>query len=168
MKAIYYAVLDKDNYEIFDEMKFAVKYKPKFIISKASKGIHKTKFPQRTVEDEHFIINFYNSSGSWNELEKNEWKVRRLIDPVRYGIVLQIYVRDPYGKVRIFDTYNVNDHNKAGLHYGNRFFNNIESLVEFYYFFDKLASYKDWNEVEDLLKRKDENLAAEIAKVFSW
>jgi hypothetical protein len=141
-----------NKYEIFETLKTTLNDAPDFIIAVKSKGIHITKFPERTVEDEHFEIQYYNNSGKEIIFRKDNWKVIDMSDPLRYNIVLNIKISDPLGKIRIFDGWN------ALCHFESVFTNRIEDLINFYYMFDWISEFENWelaeNEIFEFRKKK--------------
>jgi hypothetical protein len=86
-----------------------------------------------------------NSKGEPSHIYSNGWQAYGIEDPIRYGRVLSLKIRDPEGRVRLF-----NDHYPA--HYENRFFNNIKNMMELVKTVQALASYKNWKEIEGLIK----------------
>ena len=162
MAALFYAINKDDTFEKFDEMKFAIKANPEFIILMTSKGMSITKFPERIVETEHFNICFYDNKGNELQLEyKNGWKIYEIYDPTGYGCVLSLKIRDSDGKVKVFGDFPLADFNRG-------FFNDVEDLVQLKRFFDCLKNYTNW---DDLLKKIKVNRADQpeiIRKVFEY
>ena len=64
---------------------------------------------------------------------------------MRYGRVLSLKIRDPEGRVRLF-----NDRYPA--HYENRFFNHIDDMIDLVKTVRALALYESWKVIEDLIK----------------
>ena len=145
MSTIYYAVSRGDSYELYEELEFAIKSRPKYIFSLRSIGITKSVFPERTVENEHFIIDYLNSKGEKATIEKKGWKAYDIVDPERYGMVLKLKIRDPEGIIRLFDS-------NRQAHYENRFHNSIGSLIELVNFIKYLSQFKNWKEFEKKTK----------------
>ena len=159
MSKTFYAIFSPDSYELFDNLEFAVKMKPQFIFSYESKGICVTKYPERTDESEHFNIEYYNSNGNCTDIEAGGWKAYDIQDPMRYGRVLSLKIRDPQGRIRIFDIQNNRD-----AHYTNTFFNFISSLIELVDVVKALEQFKNWPTVEEAYEKDYSNIP-EVLKI---
>ena len=156
---MFYAVFEDDSNELFEEFAFAVKSNPKYIFSLKSKGSTVSKFYERTVESEHFVITYFNSERKLSNIVYEGWKAYEIMDPMRYGSVLYFKISDPEGRIRLFDVDGKN------VHYGNRFFNDISSLIELVHTVEALSKYGNWNEVEEILKKNWKDIPPYINKL---
>lgn len=158
MQSLFYSIKG-EHYEIFTSLEAALQSKPELIISRRSKGKTVTEFPQRTVESEHFVIDFYNSEGAKIEFETNNWHVIEFDDPLGYHTHLHIKISDPENRVRIFDAWN------HQCHYEMVFSNHIESLIKFYHFFNWLVTRKNWKDVDKMFFENRNLLPDEIKHI---
>lgn len=138
---IFYAVKNND-WEIYSDLLSAKRTKPDFIIETQSLDRVITKFPERTVESEHFSIKYFTSEGKEMLFHRNKWRVLDFHDPIRYGLVLCVKISDPTGAVRIFDS------DGSLAHYQNIFFNKIDSLIDFPEFFMALSELDSWKTLD--------------------
>lgn len=137
MSTIFYGVYDDSSYESYDELEFAIKSKPEYIFSLRSKGFTKSVFPERTIEDEHFDIRYFNAKGEMDSIVKNGWKAYDIVDPDMYGPVLHLKIRDPKGIVRVF-----NREKRV-------FVNSIESLIKLVNTIKALNQFNGWKSFEE-------------------
>jgi len=156
---MFYAVFEDNTNELFEELAFAVKSNPKYLFSLKSKGSTISKFPERTVESEHFVITYFNSEWKVANIEFEGWKAYEITDPMRYGSALYLKIRDPEGRIRLFDE------DRQNIHYGNCFYNNISSLIDLEHTVKALSKYSNWNEVEEMIKKDWKNIPSDLKKL---
>ena len=156
---MFYAVFEDDSYDLFEKYVFAIKSSPKYFFRLESRGSTVSKFPERTVESEHFVITYLDSEWKLANIEFDGWKAYEITDPMGYGSVLSIKISDPEGRIRLFASDGKN------IDYCNVFFNNISSLIDLVHTVEALSKYGNWNEVEEMLKKDWKDIPSALKKL---
>ena len=142
---MYYAVLNDDSFQEFNDKSMAVEVAPEFIIGLNHRGTYDRTFPERRVIHEHYHIKFFSADGTDYKFERNGWKILNIEDPVRYYCHILVTISDPTGSKRIFDKWNTVCHYQ--MYFTNRV-DNCDGLIRLFRFFHELSKFDTWKNLE--------------------
>ncbi len=157
MASIWYGYFNNGSRETFSFPQYAVAAGPELIIGLLSQGLHYFRFPERTVEQEHFKIEMLNTNGAPTSLSKRGWRLVELRHPLEYGHTLKMIIADPKGVCRVFS--------KQG-HFQPIYIhqNVIEGIELAQQLFESIAESENWSEFERALLETPTELSDDLRR----